>query len=209
MSDVGGIGDPQRRRAAAFALATLVVGATLVLILLITWRSHMTGPADDGVRTWVENATKPRPPPPPAHAPPPRGAVPAMGIPSDRASEAVLAQMLVCFGPDRDKHPECTPHWGDPRFAASGPPISSAGRYAPPPVTRVLVTPSRPAWQGIPDDPCAPGAQGGGAVTLCARFPDPPPPSKSPEELCEAGLIGPCHPPAFRPEDVVHRQHTD
>lgn len=210
MADVGDIGDPRRRRAAAFALSTLLVGVALTLILFVTWRTHLTAAVDDGVRTWVESVPKPKPLPPRLHTPPPPpGAVPAIGRPSDIANDAVLAQMLVCFGADRDKHPECAARWSDPRLAANGPSISTAGAYAPPPTSRVLVTASRPLWQGIPDDPCAPGNHGAGMVTVCAPFPDPPPPSRSPEELCEAGRIGPCHPPAFRPEDVVRQRHTD
>ncbi|MFT3727522.1 MAG: hypothetical protein QM759_06855 [Terricaulis sp.] len=209
MADVGDIGDMRRRRAAALALATLLVGAALTLTLLITWRMHVAGPADAGVRTYIEQRRKPPPLPSPAHAPPRSAAFPAIGTPSDIPSDAALAQSLVCFGPDRDKHPECAVHWSDPRLTNSGGPISNAGAFAPPPTTRVLTTASRPAWQGIPDDPCAPGNTGEGAITVCVGFPDPPPPSRSPEELCEAGRIGPCHPPAFRPEDVVHTQHTD
>jgi hypothetical protein len=210
MADAGDILGPRRAqmRAATFALSALLICLTLTAILLITWRTHANNPADQGVRTWIEEAPKPKPLPAPVHAPLQRGAVPAAGNQSDIPSSAVLAQMLTCFDADRERHPECGPRWSDPELAPSGPPISTAGPFSPPPVTRVLVTPSRPAWQGIPDDPCAPGGQPQG-VTACIAFPDPPPPSKSPEEICEAGLIGPCHPPAFRPEDVVHHQHTD
>jgi len=53
----------------------------------------------------------------------------------------------------------------------------------------------------LPGD--TPGIQycGGWGVT-------PPPPSRSAEQVCVEGGVGPCHPPPFRPEDVQRLGHT-
>jgi hypothetical protein len=192
-------------RAASFALSTALIALALTAALLVSWRLKSEHAVENTVRLVIDQEAKP-PPAPPSRRPPPSVRAPATGTPTatDIPSQQGLAQALVCFGPNRRDHPECL-DLANPALAASGPPISTAGHYAPPPSTRVLTTADRPIWQGIPPDPCAPGGHG----QVCFRFPDPPPPSHSPEEICEAGLIGPCHPPAFRPEDVVHKAHSD
>jgi hypothetical protein len=195
--------DP-RTRALAFAAATLVVTLACALLLLM---SRIIQYADDnvlGVRVLLEEA--PRSPPGPRRAPPPQPQDAPVGahaaatptpLPIDRA---VRARALACFDRlNRERAPDCPV---EALESEHGDRERSRRAYDPsPPRINPAITPP----MGV-DPPCVPGLNG---ANVCIRFGiRPPPPSRSAEEICVAGGVGPCHPPPFREEAVVRLPHT-
>ena len=192
-----------RVRAISFASAALVVIliclALIVLSRVVTQLEHAP---IAGVQVEIVEREPPRRAPPPRTPPP--GALssnaPPSGteIPLDRA---MLARTLRCFGlrPGQPRPAECPPAAQEHLDAAGG-----DFRHAPGAIPEPFVQNSAQVAAGIPP-PCIPGP-----TTFCARGGVvPQEASRSAEDVCLAGGIGPCTPPAFRPEDVVRLPHTE
>lgn len=179
-----------RIRAAAWSAgAALWMG--FIALLLTT--SHTTLPNDGaprGVVAIIDIAPQPQDR---TRAPrvtrTPSAAASTPGAPTVEAE--MLARMLACFDRRRDRDPNC-PREPAPQDRRS-PQIAVGGDFAqPPPVDfdaiyttaelRTLVMPS-----------CMRDGS-----NVCIRFGvRPPPPSRSAEEVCQDGGIGPCRPPPF------------
>jgi len=208
----------RRVRTASFG-ASICLVALACTILLINSRAivFLEGPAIQAVSVQVE--TRAAPPRPAAHArasgvattnttaPPTATAIPV--------AREILEHVQACSNPRAEDRPANCPHLALPQDWQQSQSLPVGGDfYQPPPVdlSRAF-TRSELALANPP--PCHIGfssvAMGNGSgVQYCQHtYPDPPPPTRSAEEVCDAGGIGPCHPPAFRPEDVVMARHTD
>jgi hypothetical protein len=125
-------------------------------------------------------------------------------LPVDRE---MLARALNCFDRlSRDRREDCPREALEEEYGDSE---RTRRAYDPSPQRLRLVGVQR----DVPP-PCDPGFSAvtmgdGQGVQFCGRFGvTPPPPSRSAEQVCVDGGIGPCHPPEFREEDVVRLEHT-
>jgi hypothetical protein len=204
-----------RARALSFVAATSVVALICALLILVSRVAQYAENANEGVHVFIEEAPQLQRPQTRSAPPPPRGGVrvaapDAPPTPTELpVDHAMLARALDCFDRlSRDRREDC------PREALEqeyGDGERTRSAYDPSPRRLRLVGSQR----AVPP-PCQPGVSattlegGAPAVQYCGRFGvTPPPPSRSAEEVCVAGGIGPCHPPEFREEDVVRLAHTD
>ena len=198
--------DP-RARALSFIVAAGIVALAFTALLLFSRVIEYADRQNASVHIFMSEAPLPAPPPrttPPAtriHAPNPIGVPTPTPLPMDGA---LVQRALICFNRlSRDRPTDC------PREALEEDPGDRERmRRAYDPTPRPAPPVEYP--MGI-DPPCDRGIHvGAGGVSGCVAFGiTPPPPTRSAEEVCEAGGIGPCHPPAFREEDVVRLGHTD
>lgn len=208
--------DP-RMRALSFLTAACVVALACSLMVIISRVAQYSDDTDRSVRVFMQEAPRPVAPPARSTPPSPRDATTrtaanapptATDLPIDTA---MLAHALACFDRlNRDRPADC------PREALEEEPGDRARtrraydlspeRLSAPIIYPMGVDP--PCQRGFSSvrmrDSNAVGVQycGGWGVT-------PPPPSRSAEEVCLAGGIGPCRPPEFREEDVVRLDHTE
>jgi hypothetical protein len=201
-----------RGRTLSFVAAAGVVALTCALLLLVSRVIQYADNAPTGVHVFIEEAPAPQrptrsaPPPPPSgtriaapDAPPTPTPLPVDG--------AMLARALNCFDRlSRDRREDC------PREALEqeyGDVERTRRAYDPSPQRLRLV--------GVQRDVPPPCDRGFSAVTMgdgqgvsfCGGWGEtPPPPSRSAEQVCVEGGVGPCHPPEFREEDVVRLRHT-
>jgi hypothetical protein len=201
-----------RVRAISFALSAVLVFLAVLALFVVSRVVTLIEPAPIAVvEVEIIERQTPRRAPPRLHTPPPSGAAsnaPAAvtDIPIDRA---MLARTLNCFQVRRGqpRPPDCP--------ALTPGEIEAAGGNFPTDRQReLLANPpqnSAQVFAGIPP-PCPAGlssAPGMAGVQFCARGGLVPQESaRSAEVICESGGIGPCRPPAFRPEDVVRLRHT-
>lgn len=205
----GAISFTARGRAASFAAAACVVALACALLIVV---SRVQRLGDDRARRGVEVLLEERPSVPPSarsrtgaprvnstDAPPTRTPLPA--------GRDMLARALACFDTLRE-----APRADCPSEHAQSEPGAAFG-YAPAPrrSRHVFSRGEEMALFAGVEPPCAPGlTYGNFSVRYCARVtPKPPPPSRSAEEICEQGGLGPCRPPAFRAEDLVRLAHTE
>ncbi len=205
--------DP-RARAVSFVAAAALVALACALLLIV---SRVVQYADDtsaGVRVFIEEAPPPAQPQRRAGPPPPRGGMQTVApdapptptdLPVDRA---MLARALNCF--DRLNHERSEDCPREALEQEYGDVERMRRAYDPsPPRMSAYLTPSAvppPCVRGVTTTTLAGDAP---AVQYCGGWGiTPPPPSRSAEEVCVAGGIGPCHPPPFRPEDVERLRHT-
>lgn len=201
-----------RGRTLSFAAAACVVALICALLVIVSRVVEYADETPAGVHVFIEEAppeARPRTAPPP-----PQGGVRTAApdapptptpLPVDRE---MLARALNCFDRLSSERREDCPReeleqeYGDgerTRRAYDPSPrrlrLVGAQRAVPPPCDRGLSTVAMGDGQGV--QYC-----GGWGVT-------PPPPSRSAEQVCVDGGVGPCHPPEFRDEDVVRLAHTD
>ncbi|WP_395644735.1 hypothetical protein [Terricaulis sp.] len=200
-----------RLRSATLVASALIVASACVLLW---WFSRVIAayeaPAFTGVAASVERPAPPRlqarrtAPPPAVRS---NAAVPVSET-TMPVSAAMLARTLACTDTHLERRPvncprSAEPHWGE------APAVAPSTGFGEDPLRldrgysvaerATLLTPSCRRDGGPP-----------GMVSACMTIGrDPPPPSRSAEEICETGGIGPCHPPAYREEDVVHLAHTN
>lgn len=205
-----------RVRAISFVSSALLVTLACTLLLLA---SRVTSYLDDQVVTGVDVLIEERPAPrevqrqaPRAGAPTANTAAPPMltDIPIGRS---MLARTLACFDnlhPER-RDAECPPVVPDTEFDQFAR-LPVGGDFAGPPPLRLerIFTPAELATLMV-DPPCVPGMTiNNFMVQYCTRFGvTPPPPSRSAEQVCIDGGVGPCLVAEFRPEDVVRLAHTE
>lgn len=201
-----------RGRTLSFAAAAGVVALICALLIIVSRVAQYADEATDSVRVFIEEAppeARPRaaPPPPPSGA---RIANPdapptPTPLPVDRE---MLVRALNCFERlNRERREDC------PREALEqehGDGERTRRAYDPSPQRLRLV--------GVQRDVPPPCERGFSAVTMgdgqgvqyCGSWgATPPPPSRSAEQVCVDGGVGPCRPPEFREEDVVRLAHTD
>lgn len=200
--------DP-RMRALSFFAAAGVVALLCSLMLVVSQVARYRDGTEQSVRIFIEEAPRPAPPPARTTPPPPRNGVAIVSpeatptptqLPVDTA---MLARALACFDRlNRDRPESC------PREALEEAPGDRARTRS-----AYDISPERAPPVEYPmgiDPPCDRGIHLTGAgIAGCVAFGiTPPPPTRSAEEVCVAGGIGPCHPPPFRPEDVERLGHT-
>lgn len=196
--------------------ATLLAGACIVVAtcVLLVWLSHVVALEDGRAAPGVEVLLSPRIAAPRQRAP--RSPAPQTAATSDVTAptttalpvgQAMLARTLSCAHPRPDRRPaDCPPSVQQEADAQVQLPVG--GDFAPPEPLR-LDRAFTVAERATLLTPSCKRDGAGGMVSVCMSVgPTPPPPTRSPEEICDAGGIGPCHPPAFREEDVVHLAHT-
>lgn len=203
-----------RGRALSFIAAAGVVAFICALLLLLSRVVQYADQAAEGVHVFIEEAPEPQPQRRNAPPPPPGGLRTATPdapptptpLPVDRE---MLARALNCFDRlSRDRREDC------PREALEqeyGDGERTRGAYDPSP-RRLRLVGAQPA---VPP-PCQRGLStvqmgtDGVGTQYCGGWGiTPPPPSRSAEQVCVDGGVGPCHPPEFREEDVVRLAHTD
>lgn len=203
-----------RTRAMSFTASAIIVTLVCVALLLMSRVIQLT---EDSAIVNVVLEEAPRTSLPPARQAPQRtsGAVvtspDAAPTPTPIPIERGLVQALACMDRFNRERPADCPT--TPLSVDAGDQERTRRAYDPsPPRVRVALD---PLPMGI-DPPCNIGVHattmGGDGVggSACFRFGrDPPPPSRSAEEICLAGNVGPCRPPPFRSEDVVRLAHTD
>lgn len=197
--------DP-RARALSFTAAAGVVVLTFAALLLFSRVVEYADTQDASVHVFMAEAPRPAPPPR-ASQPAPRIETPnAIGVPTPTPlpmDGALLQRAMNCFNRlSRDRPADC------PREALEQESEDrERTRRAYDPTPRRAPPVEYP--MGI-DPPCDRGIHVGPAgVSGCVGFGvTPPPPTRSAEEVCVAGGVGPCHPPEFREEDVVRLRHT-
>ncbi|MCX7358682.1 MAG: hypothetical protein NT015_11175 [Alphaproteobacteria bacterium] len=198
--------DP-RARALSFMAAAGIVTLACIALLLFSRVVQYADTRDTSVHVFMTEEPRPAPPPratPPAariNAPNPLAAPAPTPLPVD---SALLQRAMNCFNRlNRDRPADC------PREALEEDPGDrERTRSAYDPTPRPAPPVEYP--MGI-DPPCDRGIHLTGAgIAGCVAFGiTPPPPTRSAEEVCVAGRVGPCHPPEFREEDVVRLRHTD
>lgn len=203
--------DP-RMRALSFATAACLIALACSLMVIISRVTRYSDDTERSVRIFMQEAPRPIAPPPAQRTPPSRSAIAtdAPPIPTELPLDtAMLARAMACFDRlNRDRPADC------PREAlAEEPGDRERTRHAYDP------SPERSAPIVYPmgvDPPCQRGFSAtrirdsnAVGVQYCGTWGvTPPPPSRSAEEICVAGGVGPCHPPEFREEDVVRLDHT-
>ena len=212
MSNVAITVDP-RMRALSFVAATGVIALLCFLMLVVSQVARYNDATNNSVRIFMEEA--PRTAPPPARAsPPPRGGVSVLSPDAPPTPTALpvdtemLTRALACFERlNRDRPADCPQEAleeapGDRARTRRAYDISPE-RAAPPTYTMGVDPPCQRGVSTVMLPGDTPGIQycGGWGVT-------PPPPSRSAEQVCVEGGVGPCHPPPFRPEDVQRLGHT-
>lgn len=200
-----------RGRTLSFAAAAGLVALVCALLVIV---SRVAQYVDEtaAVNVVIEEAppeARPRaaPPPPPsgAHIANPDAPPTPTPLPVDRE---MLVRALNCFERlSSERRADCPreeleQEYGDGErtrraYDPSPPRLRLVGpqRAVPPPCDRGFSTVTMGDGQGV--QYC-----GGWGVT-------PPPPSRSAEQVCVDGGVGPCHPPDFREQDVVRLAHTD
>jgi len=187
-----------RGRSGALALSALVLAALCTMLLLASrQRLGLGGGQSVGVQVYVarietfhlddRHAAQ-------------RASASSSAVAHPRAAPdgetAALAQMLVCFGPHRNEHPEClSMRAGPDAHPTQINPWGHSDRDVLPNLRNVY-SPGE-LMTIVPPGKCAPVEGGSGAsIGVCAQLPDPPPPSRTAEEICvDANMGGPCHPP--------------
>jgi hypothetical protein len=208
----------RRVRTASFG-ASICLVALACTVLLINSRAvvFLEGPAIQVVSVQVETRT---PPNTGAHArrsgvattsttaPPTATALPV--------AREILARVQACASPHAEDRPANCPQDASAQDWQQSQRLPVGGDFYQPPYVDPRQVFSRAELATIANvPPCQVGFHAaviGPAVAMqyCARpLPDPPLPSRSAEEVCDAGGIGPCHPPAFRPQDIVMARHTE
>jgi hypothetical protein len=205
-------------RAASFG-ASLCFVALACTILLINSRAivFFEAPAIQAVSVQVETRTPPRPIPrarpsgvatTSATAPPTATALPV--------AREILEHVQACANPHAEGRPADCPHMALPQDWQQSERLAVGDDFYEPPAIDLSQAFTRAELATISNPPpCHIGLssttiENASAVQYCQHtYADPPPPSRSAEEVCEVGLIGPCHPPAFRPQDGLLAQHTD
>lgn len=197
--------------------ATLTASALVVLSIcaMLWWFSRVIASYDAPPVTGVEvSLVRPTPPRPQTRRapPPPATRASAAVAPSTETTlpvgGAMLSRTLACADPHPERRPADCPRSAEPRFGAA-PQYAPSEGFGEDPLRlnrgytiaeqATLLTPSCRRDGGPP-----------GMVSVCATIGrDPPRPSRSAEEICEAGGIGPCHPPEFRADEVVRGAHTN
>lgn len=208
MSNVAITVDP-RMRALSFLVATGVIALLCSLMLVVSQVACYSDGSDNSVRIIMEEAPRPAPPPPSRPSPPPRNGLAVLSpdaaptpttLPVDTQ---MLARAMACFDRLNRDRPESCPREALEEERGDRARTRRAYDISPeraPPVEYPM---------GI-DPPCDRGIHLTGAgIAGCVAFGiTPPPPTRSAEEVCVAGGVGPCHPPPFRPEDVQRQDHT-
>lgn len=208
MSNVAITVDP-RMRALSFLVATGVIALLCSLMLVVSQVARYSDDSDNSVRIFMEEAPRDTPPPPTRASPPPRNGFAVRSpdaaptptpLPVDTT---MLARAMACFDRLNRNRPESCP-----REALEEEPGDRARTRR-----SYDISPERAPPIEYPmgiDPPCDRGIHLTGAgIAGCVGFGvTPPPPSRSAEEVCVAGGVGPCHPPPFRPEDVERLGHT-
>lgn len=189
-----------------------VVALACALLLLVSRVMQYADNSPSGVHVFIEEAPPPQRPARNAPQPPPGGvriATPdapptPTPLPVDRE---MLARALNCFERlSRDRREDCPrealeEEHGDTERTRRAYDLSpqrlrlvGAQRDVPPPCDRGFSAVTMGDGQG---------------VSFCSGWGEtPPPPSRSAEQVCVDGGVGPCHPPEFREEDVVRLRHT-
>lgn len=201
-----------RGRTLSFIAAAGVVALACALLLLVSRVIQYADNTEAGVRVFIEEAPPPSRPQRNAPPPPPSGVrIAAPDAPPTPTPLPVDREMLVralnCFDRlSRDRREDC------PREALEqeyGDGERTRRAYDPSPARLRLVGPTR----DVPP-PCDRGFStvtmgDGQGVQFCGGWGEtPPPPSRSAEQVCVDGGIGPCQPPEFREGDVVRLRHT-
>jgi len=203
--------DP-RARALSFVAAAVIVVLTVAALLIFSRVIEYAETQDTSVHVFTGEEPIPAPPPrttPPTsriHAPNPIAAPTPTQLPVDGA---LLQRALTCFDRlNRDRPADC------PREALEQDPGDRER-------TRRAYDPTPPRAPPVEyamgvDPPCQRGISmvempgNGAGVQYCGGWGvTPPPPTRTAEEVCVRGGVGPCHPPAFREDDVVRLAHTD
>lgn len=202
-----------RGRTLSFAASAILITLLCAVMILVSRVVRLEEALTlQGVHVTIEDA--PRPPPVDRRPPPPSSV--RIAAPEATPTETLLpvdremvARALSCFDRlNRDRRADCP---DEPLEEEYGDVERTRRAYDPSP-PRISAS-IRPAM-GV-DPPCVRGfstASSGDAVRVqyCGGWGiTPPPPSRSAEEVCLAGHVGPCRPPAFREEDVVRLAHTD
>lgn len=193
-----------RKRGAALAVSALVVALTCFLLYLVSRHDAL----EDGSRTaGVEVLLQPKPPEHPRATPHPQSAR-AAPLPSPlapaRSGDPVLAQMLVCFGSHRREHPECARAAAEPNAPEIA--IGSHSDRDVAPNLRNVYSPGE-LMTIAPEAKCAVLNSAAAAKVCMPTYPDPPPPSRTAEEICvQQNMGGPCHPPI--PDVPQHVRRT-
>ncbi|HVZ98689.1 MAG TPA: hypothetical protein VG841_00075 [Caulobacterales bacterium] len=181
-----------RLRLVAWTASVALVGV-FVAVLVVSSKTLLRD-APPVIRAYVEAQLHPAPDERarPART---RGDVSAAASAQAPASSdsAALADALICFSRDRERRraaqcPEALrPQW-DPNARLPGE------------LPRDSQVPAYNFGELVLRNPGRCELDGGGVtiVKVCqSLYRDPPPPSRAAEEICEAGGVGPCHPPPF------------
>lgn len=192
-----------RKRVAALGVSALLVALTCFLLYLV---SRHTAFDQSWRSAGIEVLLQPKPQEHPRPEPHPQNAR-AAPLPSPlapvRAGDPVLAQMLVCFGPHRNEHRECT------RTAEPNAPALPIGPHSDRDVAPDLHNVYSPGelMTIAPGPKCAVLNPAAVAKVCMPIYPDPPPPSRTGEEICvQQNMGGPCHPPI--PDEPQHVRRT-
>jgi hypothetical protein len=126
-----------------------------------------------------------------------------------------LRRLQACSSPNpHDRPPDCPRLAQAPDWRGSEElPIGGAFNRAPPINLDQAFTRGELMARAVPP-PCRLGLHAVAmgvtpAVQYCVHtYPDPPAPARDPADICDAGGIGPCHPPPFRSQDIVLLAHT-
>jgi hypothetical protein len=205
-------------RTASFAASACLVALACV-ILLISSRvvALLDPPAIQGVSVRLETRPLPHRP----LAPPHRAAVATTNVNAPPTATTlpmardVLQRIQACSNPDpHDRPADCPRLAQTPDWQQSGQLPVGGDFNRPPPINLdQAFTRGELMARAVPP-PCQLGFRttnvgtGVGASYCTHTYPDPPPPARDPDVICDAGGIGPCHPPAFRQQDVVLLAHT-
>ncbi|MEZ5956739.1 MAG: hypothetical protein R3C27_05940 [Hyphomonadaceae bacterium] len=201
-----------RGRTLSFAAAAGVVALACALLILASRVIQYADTSANGVHVFIEEA-------PPQHPtrtapPPPQGGVriaapDALPTPTSLPVDVeILARALNCFDRlNRDRREDCPREELEHEY---GDTERTRRAYDPSPPRLRLVG----AQRAVPP-PCQQGFSavqmdaGGVGTQFCGSWGEtPPPPSRSAEQVCVEGGVGPCHPPEFREEDIVRLAHT-
>lgn len=208
----GAISIDPRARALSFVAATGVVALLLAVLVIVSRVAEYVDRSNESVNVFIEEAPpepQTRRPPPPQqrsgiHAVAPDAPPTQTDLPVDRE---LLVRALNCFDRlSRDRRADCPT---EPLEQEYGDAERTRRAYDPSPPRLRLVG----AQRDVPP-PCTQGfstttigdAQ---VVQYCGGWGVTPPPSRSAEQVCIDGGVGPCIPPEFREEDVVRLAHTE
>lgn len=203
-----------RLRVRAASVATSAAIVVLLCLLLLTF-SRVTAYFDEAPVTGVEVEIAPREverSTPARRTTPTQRTVNAAAPPTQTplpVDREMSARALSCFdGLDRERRADC-PRPSDEQLALEAPGGNFPRAERNPRMALSQGERDVLAFMGV-DPPCIPGLSTNGlSVSYCQRFGIvPEPPSRSAEQICIEGGIGPCRPPEFRPEDVARLPHT-
>ena len=182
----------------------VIVVAACVGLYLASRQLMRTDGGTAGVEVFLAPKPEtPHPPPPPRTATTP-GAVASYAAPQPNA-DPVLAQMLTCFSTHRREHTECPQPPPPTEFDHFGRIPAGRDFARPEPLDRNTLYSPGEQMTLAPPIPCMTDI---GPAMACAHVtPDPPPPSRTAEQICDAGGIGPCRTPPFVPP--IRAPHTN